>query len=157
MAKKNLLIKTTKNIAKKRFDGTTYKSSLEKTMAMYLKSNGLPINYETKTFILTPEQEATIESWKRPANNNKSKFKNRIGKKIKRITYTPDFVDDEKHFNKTGSFVIEVKGYPTPYFNLKYKMFEHYCQERYKNITLYMPRTVADCQEVADLIAERYV
>ncbi len=156
MAKKNLKIKTTTSRSRKRYAGVTYKSELEKYMAMFLHQRGLPLNYETKKFTMIQGKENHLESWKKPINGT-SVFKDRSGKRLSGITYTPDFVDDEKHFDKDGSFIIECKGYPTPQFVLRYKLFNHYCLDNYKNLTLYMPRTVADCETTADLILERYV
>jgi len=156
MARKNLKIKTATSRKDRMFLGVLYKSKLEKIMAMCLHEQNLPINYETKKIVLFDKIDSSIESYKRSANG-KGNFKNRMFTKVSAITYTPDFVDSEAHFDKEGSFIIETKGYPTPVFNLRYKLFERYCTMNYKNVRLFMPRTSNDCYETAKLIKDRYV
>jgi len=156
MAKKNLKIKTTSNRKDRMFLGKLYKSKLEKIMAMCLHEQGLPINYETKKIVLFNAIDSDVKSYKR-TTNGKGIFKNRMFSKVSEISYTPDFVDSESHFGKKGSFIIEVKGFPTPIFNLRYKLFERHCTLNYENVDLYMPRTADDCYETAKLIKDKYV
>jgi hypothetical protein len=82
---------------------------------------------------------------------------NRAKGKVNAVKYTPDFTDYKENLGKEGSFIIEVKGYPTPEFILRYRLFERYCAENMEHVTLYMPRTVADCEKVVELIKENYV
>lgn len=156
MAKKNLKIKTATSRSDRSFLGTLYKSKLEKTMAMLLHSEGLPVRYEEEEFVMFPEQKTRLKSIKRSING-KGKLMSRVKGKHKSIKYTPDFCDYKENLGKEGSFIIEVKGYPTPEFVLRYRLFERYCSKHMPDVTLYMPRTVADCERVVELIKESYV
>lgn len=156
MAKSNLKIKTSTSKKDKTFLNVTYKSKLEKTMAMLLYNEKLPVRYEEEEFTLFPEIKTDLQSIKRSING-KGKLMSRIKRKHRAIKYTPDFCDYKENLGLEGSFIIEVKGYPTPEFILRYRLFERYCTKNLPNVTLYMPRSVADCEKVVELIKENYV
>lgn len=156
MAKKNLKIKTSKSKSQRTFLGKTYKSILEKTMAMCLYEQDLPVLYEEKTFVLFDRMISDTPSYKRSVNG-KGVFKNRMGRNLRDIKYTPDFTDFPEYIGKKGSFIIEAKGYPTPEFNFRYKLFERYVTKHIPEVTLYMPRTAEDCIKTAKMIKENYV
>lgn len=151
--KKGKMINVSSRKSDKTYKGFVYKSRLERDMAMILDSAGLPINYETKTFELQEPFKRTIESYKR-TQSGKGEFKNR-GIKNSDIHYTPDFVDNIDSLGSDGSFIIECKGHATPLFNLRYKMFEKYCDENLKGVTLYMPRDKVDCLKTVELILKK--
>lgn len=151
LKKKAGYIKTSKSKRDKTYKGFTYKSRLEKNMAMILDSYKLPINYEAKTFIIYDKEKGKFESYK-TTQKNTGEFKDR-NKSINKISYTPDFVSD--NFTSKDSFIIECKGYPTPEFNLRYRLFEFYCNKHYPNVTLYMPRNLKQCEQTAKLILSK--
>lgn len=151
--RKGGMINTARKQSDKTYKGFVYKSRLERDMAMILDSAGLPINYETKKFELFPRYSRTVESYKR-LQSGKGEFKVR-GKTISNIEYTPDFIDDLDNLGRKGSFIIECKGHATPVFNLRYKIFENYCDEHLKGVTLYMPMNKIDCLKTVELILNK--
>ena len=86
------------------YNGFKYKSTLEATTAETLDKMGIPWEYEPKTYTL---QEGFYCPWQK--------------KKVRAIDYTPDFI--------IGPVMIETKGWKTPDFKLKEKMFYKYLKE----------------------------
>lgn len=82
----------------KEYNGVKYKSTLEARTAETLDKLGIPWEYESKTYTL---QEGFYCPWQK--------------KKVIAVTYTPDFC--------IGPVMIETKGFETPDFILKKKMF----------------------------------
>ena len=112
-------------------DDIEFKSRLEAYCYLRLKECGIEAVYEGKTFtILEP-----IEY---------------LGEKIRKMTYTPDFIGDE--------FVIECKGNPNDAFPLRWKIFKHHLNQSDKKYNLYLPRNKKDVDEVIkDIINKRKI
>ena len=91
--------KKIKNATCVEISGIKFKSKLEAYTYRALKQNGFNVLYEPKRFTLIPAFE----------------FNN---KKIRAITYKPDFIIDDK-------IVIECKGYRNDSWPLRKKLFEY--------------------------------
>lgn len=91
--------KKVKNATPIVIDGIQFKSKLEGYVYTELKKHKLKAEYEPIKFELMPSFQ----------------FKN---KKLRCMTYTPDFVGD--------NFIIEAKGRPNDVFPYKWKWFMHY-------------------------------
>jgi len=128
---------------KKIVDGIEFKSGLEAYMYKALKEASIQAEYEGISFELIPSFDFSNESYERQGNG-KGEYKNRSGKKIRSINYTPDF---------TGrGFIIECKGRANESFPLRWKLFKKYVAERLKGVTLYKPQNQKECDETVSLI-----
>ena len=67
--------------------------------------------------------------------------------KIRKMTYTPDFVGPE--------WVIECKGQMNDAFPLRWKLFKHYLYTNNIRYNLYLPRNQKDINEVVEKITKR--
>lgn len=131
------------------FKGISYKSSLEKTMAMLLDEAGIEFKYEPETFKVVEPFEFNIDSYERQSNG-KGDMINRGQKKVQAVSYTPDFIGD--------GFIIETKGYANETFPLRWKLFKKMIvdqPERFDDITLYKPQKISECEDVVKLIKEK--
>ena len=128
---------------KKVVDGIEFKSGLEAYMYKALKEAGIQAEYEGISFELIPSFDFNNESYERQGNG-KGEYKNRSGKRIRSINYTPDFTG--------GEFIIECKGRANESFPLRWKLFKKYVSERLRGVTLYKPQNQKECDETVSLI-----
>lgn len=91
--------KKIKNATPNTYDGIKFKSQLETYVYKQLKAHNLKAEYEPIKFELIPSFVF-------------------CGKKIRPMTYTPDFVGN--------NFIIEAKGRPNDVFPYKWKLFMYY-------------------------------
>ena len=124
-------------------DGINFASGLEAYMYKALKEANIKNQYEGKTFTLFPEFVFDKEAYERCANG-KGEYKNRGGKKVLGIKYTPDFIGD--------NFIIECKGRANESFPIRWKMFKRFVHYHLKNITLYKPQNQKECDKTVELI-----
>lgn len=127
-------------------DGIRFASGLEAYMYNVLKMFKIKAKYEGKTFTLLNEFNFSNKAYERCANG-KGEFKNRGGKKIQSIKYTPDFIGD--------GFIIECKGRANESFPLRWKMFKDHIRSYYPNVTLYKPQNQRECDTTIRLILEK--
>ena len=125
------------------YDGITFQSGLEKYMYIALKKAKIKVNYEGQTFELVPSFSFKNKSYERQANS-KGDYKERGGKNIRSITYTPDFVG--------RGFIIECKGRPNESFPIRWKLFKMYLYHTRSEVTLYKPQNQKECDETVNLI-----
>lgn len=97
--KKSTVNKKVKNATPIQIDGISFKSKLEGYVYSRLKEETLKAEYEPIKFELVPSFQ----------------FQD---KKIRPMTYTPDFVGN--------NFIIEAKGRPNDVFPYKWKLFMYY-------------------------------
>ena len=124
-------------------DGIKFQSGLEKYMYIALKQAKIRANYEGQTFELVPSFSFKNKSYERQANS-KGEFKERGRKKIRAITYTPDFVGD--------GFIIECKGRPNESFPIRWKLFKRLVSIHHPKVTIYKPQNQKECDETVSLI-----
>ena len=125
------------------YDGIKFASGLERYMYMALKKAKIKAKYEGQTYEVVSGFNFINPSHERTANG-KGEFKQRGGKKILPIKYTPDFIGD--------SFIIECKGRANESFPIRWKMFKKYVKANLKRVTLYKPQNQKECDEVINLI-----
>ena len=112
-------------------------------MYIALKKAKIKAKYEGQTYELVPSFSFKNKSYERQANS-KGEFKERGGKQIRAITYTPDFVG--------RGFIIECKGRPNESFPIRWKLFKRYISKNLPNVTLYKPQNQKECDEIVSLI-----
>ena len=127
-------------------DGIRFASGLEAYMYKALKTFKIRAEYEGKTFTLVDEFTFTENAYERCANG-KGEFKDRGGKRIQSIKYTPDFVGD--------GFIIECKGRANESFPIRWKMFKKHVHYNMPGITLYKPQNQKECDMTINLILEK--
>ena len=130
------------------FDGIQFASGLEKYMYMALKKAKIKAKYEGQTYVLQEGFMLENKSYERQSNG-KGEMVNRWSKKILPIKYTPDF--------ESTSFIIECKGRANESFPLRWKMFKNYINKHMKHVTLYKPQNQKECDEVINLILNKWV
>ena len=108
-----------------------FKSKLEVFMYKQLRAAKIKFDYEKQTFVL-------IEGF------------TYMGKKLRPITYTPDFV------LKDYSVIIETKGFMTEVFRIKMKLFKWMLSQQKDDRLIYTPRNQKDCLEVINKIKKDY-
>jgi hypothetical protein len=133
-------------IKKHDYQGYTLKSGLELVMFKELENNNIPFDYEKLVFKVSEPFTFKNKSYEKFLNG-KGEFKNRGGKSVKGMTYTPDFTSEK---GRTLRFIIETKGRATQDFAMRWKLFKKSLED--DNIVLFMPRTKADCVKTANYI-----
>jgi len=108
-----------------------FKSKLEVFMYKQLRAAKIKFDYEKQTFVL-------IEGF------------SYMGRKIRPITYTPDFV------LKDYPIIIETKGFMTEVFRIKMKLFKWMLSQQKDDRLIYTPRNQKDCLEVINKIKQKY-
>lgn len=135
---------------KTKIDGIQFQSKLESHMYLLLKANKISAGYEMQKFTIIDGFEANFSSYeKTPA---KKYLHDRGHKKILPITYTPDFVD----LQNPPRYIIECKGNPNERFPMVWKLFKRYIMLKGWETDLFVPRNQKDCQEVINIIKEKY-
>ena len=125
------------------YDGITFQSGLEKYMYVALKKADIKAKYEGQSYELVPSFSFNNKSYERQANS-KGEYKERGGKKIRAINYTPDFIG--------AGFIIECKGRPNESFPIRWKLFKLHISKNYPKVTLYKPQNQKECDETVNLI-----
>jgi hypothetical protein len=144
MKKKNYKRKRGPVQAKKvKYDGINFASGLERYMYQALKKAKIKATYEGKTYEIVSGFNFINLSYERTANG-KGEFKQRGGKKILPIKYTPDFIGKD--------FIIECKGRANESFPLRWKLFKKYLTDNKLYPRLYKPQNQKECDETVKLI-----
>ena len=125
------------------YDGIKFASGLERYMYMALKKAKIKAKYEGETYEVVSGFDFINPSHERTANG-KGEFKQRGGKKILPIKYTPDFVGKD--------FIIECKGRANESFPLRWKLFKKYLADNKLYYRLYKPQNQKECDKVIELI-----
>ncbi len=126
-------------------DGFSFFFGLEAYMYKALKTANIKAEYEGFTYELIREFDFDIDVYERCANG-KGEYKNRGHKKIRKISYTPDFIGDK--------FIIECKGRPNESFPIRWKLFKKFIANTFPkgSITIYKPQNQKECDETIKLI-----
>ena len=123
------------------------KNATEQYCMDRLKESGLFEGYENKTYTLIEEFHFENDVWAR-TQNGKGEFKNRGDEKVRKITYTPDFVGKD--------YIIEVKGYirqgSYDAFPLRFKLFKLWLKNNKIGKALYVPRSKKEIDMTIRLI-----
>ena len=128
------------------YDGINFASGLEKYMYMALKKANIKAKYEGETFVLLNGFHFENEVFERQSNG-KGEYKNRGGKRILPIKYTPDFIGD--------NFIIETKGRANESFPMRWKLFKKLVTEQFPEYTLYKPQNQKEIDDTIRIILEK--
>lgn len=120
--------KKIKNATPLTYDGIKFQSKLEVYCYKKLKDNNIKSEYETITYTV-------IDSF---IYNNE---------KIRKITYTPDFVGK--------NFIIECKGWMNDSFPLRWKLFKYFLYKNNLNYELYLPRNQKEVDDIINNILNK--
>ena len=124
-------------------DNIEFKSGLEAYMYKALKAANIKAQYEGVSYELIPSFDLKNKCYERQASS-KGEYRNRGGKTIRKVTYTPDF---------TGrGFIIECKGRPNESFPIRWKLFKMYASKKLPKVTIYKPQNQKECDETVSLI-----
>lgn len=112
-----------KNATPNIVDGIKFRSKLESYTYKKLKEANIYANYEQHRYELLPAFDFS-------------------GKKIRAITYLPDFVGHD--------FIIECKGFPNEAWPLREKLFKHYMNRFLPNHRFYLVHTQKEVDAMID-------
>ena len=124
-------------------DGIKFASGLEVYMYKALKKAKIKAKYEGKTFEIVSGFDFIHLCYERTANG-KGDFKQRGGKKILPIKYTPDFIGDD--------FIIECKGRANESFPIRWKLFKKHLVDSKLYPRIFKPQNQKECDETIRLI-----
>lgn len=116
-----------KNATPNEYDGIRFRSKLETYTYKMLKENHINAEYEKHKYELLPAFTY-------------------LGKKVRPMTYLPDFVGD--------TFIIECKGYPNDAFPIKKKLFEYYLVSNNINKQYHIVRNQKEVNELINLLKQ---
>ena len=108
-----------------------------------LKAAKIKAKYEGVSYELIPSFDFKNKCYERQANS-KGEYRNRGGKAIRKVTYTPDFTGD--------NFIIECKGRPNESFPIRWKLFKMYASKKLPKVNIYKPQNQKECDETVSLI-----
>ena len=146
MAKKRQITRSKKTT----IDGIQFASKLESHMYKLLKAHKIQFKYEGEKYVLIDDFRFESSSYEK--TTTKKYLHDRGNKKVLPITYTPDFVDTQT----PPRFIIECKGNPNERFPMVWKLFKRHLHIKGWAPDLFVPRTQKDCQEVINIIKEKY-
>jgi hypothetical protein len=129
------------NHTKTTVNGVNVSSKLEAFMYKALKDAGIPFKYEGKVYTLMEAFHFPNKSYER-MSNGKGDMVDRGNKKVRAITYKPDFIGD--------GWVIETKGHANESFPLRWKLFKQLIKN--DDIVLFKPQRQGECIDVVQLI-----
>ena len=112
-----------KNATPNTVDGIKFRSKLESYTYKKLKEANIYADYEQHRYELLPAFEFS-------------------GKKIRAITYLPDFVGHD--------FIIECKGFPNEAWPLREKLFKYYMNRFLPNHRFYLVHTQKEVDAMID-------
>lgn len=118
-AKKN---KKVRNATPNTYDGINFKSKLETNCYKIFQDKGITLKYEPTRFTLLEGFEYN-------------------GYKFRDITYTPDFIDEER------GIIIETKGFATNDFKLRWKLFLWYLKKTNSHYRVYILKNIKQIRE----------
>ena len=127
-------------------DNIEFKSGLEAYMYKALKAAKIKATYEGITYELIPSFDFKNKCYERQANS-KGEYRNRGGKAIRKISYTPDFIGN--------GFIIECKGRPNESFPIRWKLFKMYASKKLPKISIYKPQNQKECDETINIILNK--
>jgi hypothetical protein len=130
-------------------DGIKFRSKLEAYTYKGLKSAGIEFLYEEVKFNLIDPFEYKADSYesKKKRGTNIKEFIP-VSRKIRAMTYLPDFVDTNKEW------IIEVKGFENDSFPNKWKLFKFINKDN--PFTLYKPSNQKQVDETIALILKNH-
>lgn len=131
-----------------KLDGIDFKSKLEAETYQALKKNNIKASYESVKYTLIDGFEEEVDFYIK----NRGSFK-AISKKVRPITYTPDFVDD--YDSGDYGFVIEVKGRRNEAYPMRIKLFRKWRLENSYNKDFFEVSNIDEVNKAIAVIKEK--
>jgi hypothetical protein len=125
------------------YNGIKYKSMLEVTCATLLDQSGISFQYEPYEMVLVHGSKYPGQIYEKQVKKKVRTYGPARGN-IRSISYTPDFVGE--------NWIIETKGYETPEFKMKWKLFQHELMKQNKTPHLFKPTNKREIIESINLI-----
>lgn len=123
-----MINKKVRNATPTAYKGVVYRSKMEVTFAMMLDSEGIEYGYESETWMLMQPQKY-------------------MGKTIRAVTYTPDFIVD--------NVIIEIKGWRNDVFPLKKKLIIKFINDNCPDTLFIEARNINDMRQAIYEIKKR--
>lgn len=147
--------KKIKNATEVQDSGIKFKSKLEKRVYDILIENGFSPQYEPKTHCMVEPFELEIPVYVKKTKSQLikepvGKLVNKLGSKVRGITYTPDFYFTHKGYD----IYIEVKGFENDVYYLKKKLFLWHIQKENKKSVFCEVHTLLHLEEVISYLNE---
>ena len=150
--------KRIKNAKRHVYDGITFKSGLEVFCYQQLKEAKLKFEYEERVFVL--QDPFTYNQLCVETKLIKNKATGKMVKslietpthKIRAISYTPDFV----YIVDKKGWIIECKGFKTPEFALRNKLFKMYLETSGYEVNLFLPSNHSEVISCINKIKQLY-
>ena len=137
------------NSNKPKKDGIQFDSDRELDMYNLLKQANIKFTYigkDNAKYKVLEESEYQGECYERAQKRSKLM---RDTSKISETGYTPDFVGENE------DWFIEVKGRKLGDFNLRWKLFKHFLNNREPKPLIFMPVTTGDCEQVINILKSK--
>lgn len=120
--------KKVKNATPNEYEGIKFRSKLEVFTYMEFIKNGISLDYEPVSFELIPSFLFN-------------------GKKIRPMTYTPDFIHKD--------FIIECKGFGNDVWPVKEKLFKWFLSRTNARFEFYVVKNQKEVRELIEEIKEK--
>lgn len=133
--------KKVKNATKVSYNGVDFRSKLEWYCYKRLSEEKIPFQYEEHKFPLLPSFDYPNDCWE-VNKRKKPKVLELTTKKIRGITYTPDFL------NLNQKWLIECKGFANDRFPMVWKLFKRYLLDHNIPLKLYLPTSQKQVEQV---------
>ena len=133
------------------YDGIQFNSRLELFTYRTLKKEGVPSDYEGKTYLLHEKFTYPGRIYDKGKKDGKKVYKLKSSN-VRKREYTPDFINEDPEWN----FVIEVKGLRTPEFVMRFKLWLQHLTETGQTPDVYVPSNQTEVLETINLIKERH-
>ncbi len=140
LKRKRSINKKVRNATQSTFDNKLFKSKLELYCYKRLKELNIPFRYEEFVFKIVDGFNCTADSYEKKKNGTFGK----VSKKIRPITYKPDFVGN--------GWIIETKGNPNETWPIRLKLFKKYLTELSEDWILFIPRNKKQVDESLEII-----
>ena len=133
--------------------GVDFQSKLELYCYEYLVKYKLPFEYEKKKYVLVPPSKNVFDLYvSRKVKNKATRQLVLSSPRNQAMTYTPDFLV----FHKGVIYIIETKGFETPAFQVKIKLFKNMINSlsEQNKYVLMIPKSQAQVRECINIILE---
>ena len=150
--------KKVRNATRLEVGGIKFRSKLEAfTYSKLIEAGITDFDYEKDKFVLQEAfeyPEESFEMYQSKKDGHMKRYFEDVNHNIRSMTYLPDFTRIN-HETKLG-WILEVKGYATNSFDLKWKLFKKYLVLSGYKATLYKPDNQGNVLKTINLIKNKY-
>lgn len=139
--------KKVKNAKVISYNNISFKSKLEVSCYKKLDASGLTFSYESDKIVLWAGKTTENVTIYLP-DKNKNLVPNKVGYKLRDITYTPDF----KILYKDYIIYFDVKGHVNDVYPMKKKMFIQHLNDLNGKYMFFEPHSVTQMAQAIEII-----